>query len=115
MRGFNIGDRVICTVSGVSGIVEQFYVPTACEEQTMVLTNDGRRYHAPTRQWMRYGEQCREEISCAGSVSATFPAIREAMQVNIAGKTISIFKDEIEKELYKSLHAGLYAALDYGA
>lgn len=81
----------------------------------MVLADDGRRCHAPTRQWVRCGQQCIEEASCESCASAAFPAMRETMQVNIAGKTIIVFKDEIEKDLYKNLYAGLYAALDYGA
>lgn len=51
-REFNIGDRILCTVSGVVGKCIGFYTPTACEEQTMVLTDDGRRYHAPTSTWV---------------------------------------------------------------
>lgn len=54
MRNFEIGDLVICIESGVIGRVLRFYVPTACEEQTMVLTRDGRQYHAPTRFWEKY-------------------------------------------------------------
>lgn len=50
-RRFNIGDRIICTASGVVGKCIKFYVPTACEEQTMVITDDGRKYHAPTKEW----------------------------------------------------------------
>ena len=50
-RRFNIGDRIICTESGVIGKCIKFYVPTACEEQTMVITDDGRKYHAPTKEW----------------------------------------------------------------
>lgn len=50
-RRFNIGDRIICTESGVIGKCIKFYVPTACEEQTMVITVDDRKYHAPTRMW----------------------------------------------------------------
>lgn len=50
-RKFNIGDRIICGETGVIGKCIKFYIPTACEEQTMVLTDDGRRYHAPTRLW----------------------------------------------------------------
>ena len=52
-RNFDIGDKVICVISGVIGIVEKFYVPTSCAEQTMVITQDGRRYHAPTSEWRR--------------------------------------------------------------
>lgn len=50
-RRFNIGDRIICIESGVVGKCIKFYIPTACEEQTMVITYDGRKYHAPTREW----------------------------------------------------------------
>lgn len=44
----NVGDKVICTASGVTGIVIKKYVPTASEEQTMIMCVDGRKYHAPT-------------------------------------------------------------------
>lgn len=115
MRNFDISDRVICVVSGVSGIVEKFYVPTSCEEQTMVLTDNGRRYHAPTRCWRRCDEQCAKEAHYENGISAALPVVRETMQINIGGEIISVFKDEFEKELYKNLYAGLYAALDYGA
>lgn len=53
-RPFNIGDKVICVTSGVIGRVEKFYVQTACAEQTMVITPDGKKYHAPTWQWRKY-------------------------------------------------------------
>ena len=48
-----IGDRVVCIESGVVGEVLRFYKPTACEEQMMVLTDDGRQYHAPSRTWSK--------------------------------------------------------------
>lgn len=48
---FKIGDRVINKWSCVKGNVIKIYKPTACEEQTMVITDDGRKYHAPTREW----------------------------------------------------------------
>lgn len=54
VRRINIGDKVICNESGVIGRVIRFYIPTACEEQTMVVTEDGRRYHAPKRTWVHY-------------------------------------------------------------
>lgn len=49
----DIGDKVICTVSGVTGIVIKQYVPTASEEQTMIKCVDGRNYHAPTRLFQK--------------------------------------------------------------
>ena len=48
---FEIGDRVINKWSGVKGNIIKIYKPTACEEQTMVITDDGRKYHAPTKEW----------------------------------------------------------------
>lgn len=115
MRDFNIGDRVICVLTHVCGIVEKFYYPTACAEQTMVITDDGRRYHAPTGEWIRCYEQNMEQAQCASSANAALLATREIMQMNINGEMVSVFKDEIEKELYKELYAGLYIGLDYGA
>ena len=50
-RKFNIGDRIMCMETGVVGKCIKFYIPTAYEEQTMVMTDDGRRYHAPTSLW----------------------------------------------------------------
>lgn len=50
-RKFSKGDRVICMTTGVTGKCINFYTPTACAEQTMVITDDGRRYHAPTSEW----------------------------------------------------------------
>lgn len=51
-RKFDLGDRIMCISSGVIGKCIKFYIPTTCEEQTMVLTDDGRKYHAPTREWV---------------------------------------------------------------
>ena len=48
-----IGDKVMCIESGVKGIVVKKYYPTACEEQTMIKTDDGRLYHAPTRTFLK--------------------------------------------------------------
>lgn len=52
-RGFDIGDRIICTTTGVVGICTKIYVPTACGEQAMVRTDDGRMYHAPSLTWIK--------------------------------------------------------------
>lgn len=39
--------------------------------------------------------------------SAAAPALRETMEIHVDGKTLTVYKDEIEKELYKSLYSGL--------
>ena len=54
MKNIKIGDKVICCESGVAGTVVKKYFPTACEEQTMIKTADGRLYHAPTRTFRKY-------------------------------------------------------------
>lgn len=51
-RKFEVGDRIMCVTTGVVGLCLDFYTPTGCEEQTMVLTDDARRYHAPTSEWV---------------------------------------------------------------
>lgn len=48
-----IGDKVICIVSGVKGIVVKKYFPTGCEEQIMIRCDDGRLYHAPTSTYIK--------------------------------------------------------------
>lgn len=68
-RKFEIGDQIICKISGVYGTCIGFYVPTSCEEQTMISTDDGRRYHAPTSLWELYTENCESGIGYADEVS----------------------------------------------
>ena len=46
-----ISDRVVCMLSGVSGVITKIYTPTASEMQIMVRTDDGRLYHAPYSTW----------------------------------------------------------------
>lgn len=52
-RKIGLGDLVICEESGVVGKAIKFYTPTSCAEQTMVVTDDGRKYHAPTSAWRK--------------------------------------------------------------
>lgn len=40
----------------------------------------------------------------SAGVSAAAPALRETMQVNVGGVMTAVYKDEIEKEIYKALH-----------
>ncbi len=65
-RKFGIGDMVICKTSGVTGRVTRFYKPTACEEQTMVVTGDGRKYHAPTSEWVKIEETVQKRAEAYG-------------------------------------------------
>ena len=46
-----IGDRVVCIVSGVRGVITKIYTPTASAMQIMVLTDEGRLYQATYSRW----------------------------------------------------------------
>lgn len=121
---FYIGERVFCSVSGVIGDVIKMYRPTASEPQLMVKTLDGSKYHAPISMWRpyRFGLKAKQVmvdefitnkdqlIANAGqsaSMSAAAPLLRETMEIHVDGKTLTVYKDEIEKELYKHLGVGL--------
>ena len=55
-KQIEIGDKVVCIISGVKGVVVKQYYPTACEQQTMIRCADGRLYHAPTNTFRKeYG------------------------------------------------------------
>lgn len=56
MYEINIGDTVMCIANdycGVTGVVIKQYIPTGCEEQTMIKCDDGRKFHAPTKYFAR--------------------------------------------------------------
>lgn len=122
--GFHIGERVICSESGVIGDIIKFYKPTASENQIMVRTLDGQKYHAPKRTWRPYQfglrakqvtvdefvtskDQVITEASKSALMSAAAPVLRETMEIHVDGKTLTVYRDEIEKELYKHLGIGL--------
>lgn len=46
-------------------------------------------------------------------ISAAAPALRETMQINVGGVMTTVYKDEIEKEIYKALREPFM--LNYGA
>lgn len=45
--------------------------------------------------------------------SAGLPGLRETMQINVGGVMTTVYKDEIEKEIYKALREPFM--LSYGA
>ena len=53
---FQIGDRVVCIPSGVRGRVVKQYYPTASAQQTMIRTENGLLYHAPTYDFRKEEE-----------------------------------------------------------
>lgn len=53
LNKMKVGDSVICTTTGVQGVIVKIYTPTASEKQIMVRTIGGRFYHAPYRMWVK--------------------------------------------------------------
>lgn len=53
------------------------------------------------------------EASKEAGMNAAQPVLRETMQINIGGVMTTVYKEEIEKELYKAFREPF--ALHYGA
>jgi hypothetical protein len=107
MRAFDIGDKVICNRSCVVGRVIRFYKPTACEEQTLVYLEDGRRYHAPTSEWVKYKDGLKpslmicDEVAFSGCNSNSTQAVKNALNAKYGINmyvTISDSAWSVEKE-----------------
>ncbi len=61
-----------------------------------------------------YGEQHLAEATKNGiAESAAAPVLRETMEINIGGIVTSVYKDDIEKELYKAFREPFL--MNYGA
>lgn len=54
-----------------------------------------------------------EPIVADNIQSASAPVLRETMQINFGGVMTTVYKDEIEKEIYKALREPFM--LNYGA
>lgn len=57
--------------------------------------------------------QIARESGISAGLSAATPALRETMQINVGGVMTTVYKDEIEKEIYKALREPFM--LNYGA
>lgn len=127
---YNIGDRVIQIDEGVVGKVIKFYIPTACAQQTMILCDDGRKYHAPSDTFIKIDsltEEIAKKIKSRPpqfAMSAAMPLAQEAAQplliphdyrnVKVAdGMTITIDLEESKRRLVESHYPQI--GLNYGA
>lgn len=128
--GYTIGDRVMQIDDKVIGEVIKMYYPTACKEQTMILCDDGRKYHAPSDTFVKVlnlEEQISKKIKEKPpqlAMSAGLPAGKLASQPlliphdyrNIKvtdGMTITIDLEELKKQLVESHYKKI--GLNYGA
>lgn len=53
------------------------------------------------------------EASKEAGMNAAQPVLKETMQINVGGVLTTVYKDEIEKEIYKALREPF--SLNYGA
>lgn len=114
--GYGIGDKVIQIDDRVEGEVIKFYRPTACKQQTMILCDDGRKYHAPSDTFVKVGELEEEIVSKIKSrppqfaMCAAMPLIQDASRpllvlhtyrnVKVAeDTTVTIDLENLEKQL----------------
>lgn len=107
---YTIGDRVIQIEDKVMGQVIKFYRPTACKPQTMILCDDGRKYHAPSDTFIKideYGEQITIEIGIpAGQLaSQSIQTPHEYRNIKVTeGTVITVDLEELKKNLADSYY-----------
>ena len=128
--GYDIGDRVMQIQEKVIGKVIDMYYPTTCEQQTMILCDDGRKYHAPSDTFIKIGDLEEQIVSKIKSrpqpfaMSATIPLAQEMAQpmlvphdyrnVKVAdGMTITIDLEDLKRKLADRICEKI--GLNYGA
>lgn len=128
--GYSIGDRVMQTQEKVIGKVIDMYYPTACKQQTMILCDDGRKYHAPSETFVKVSgleEQIVSKIKSRPqpfAMSSTMPLAQEMAQPMLVlhdyrnikvseGMTITIDIEELKKQLVERHYQKI--GLNYGA
>lgn len=128
--GYDIGDRVMQIEDKAIGKVINMYYPTACKQQTMILCDDGRKYHAPSDTFIKVSKleeritKKVKEKTTKLAMSAAMPLAQEAAQpllvphdyrnIKVAeGMTITIDIEELKKQLVESHYKQI--GLNYGA
>lgn len=123
---YGIGDRVIQIGERMIGEVIKFYYTTACGQQTMILCDDGRKYHAPSHTFIKEDELKKEMRPRPRQVviSAARPSAQESSQPTIVphdyrnvkvaeDMTVTIDLEELKKKMEESLYKQI--GLNYGA
>ncbi len=128
--GYDIGDRVIQIQEKVIGKVIDMYYPTACKQQTMILCDNGRKYHAPSDTFIKIGDLEEQIVSKIKrrpqpfAMSAAMPLAKEMAQpmlvphdyrnVKVAdGMTITIDLEDLKRKLADRICEKI--GLNYGA
>lgn len=114
--GYNIGDRVIQVDDKVIGKVIKMYFPTACKQQTMILCNDGRKYHAPSDTFIKIDEQLAIPAGMEAGQDGAQPLFipHDYRNIKVAdGMMVTIDVEELKKQLKESYYPKI--ELNYGA
>lgn len=128
--GYGMGDRVMQVQEKVIGKVIDMYYPTTCKQQTMILCDDGRKYHAPSDAFIKIGDLEEQIVSKIKrrpqpfEMSATMPLSQEMAQpilvphdyrnVKVAdGMTITIGLEDLKRKLADRICEEIW--LNYGA
>lgn len=127
---YAIGDRVMQIENKVIGEVIKTYYPTACKQQTMILCDDGRKYHAPSDTFIKVSELEEQIVKKIKekhpqlTTSSAMPLTHDLTQsliipydyrnIKVAeGMTITIDIEKLKKQLVESHYEKI--GLNYGA
>lgn len=127
--GYTIGDRVMQIEDKVIGEVIKMYYPTTCKQQTMILCDDGRKYHASSDTFIKVSEleeQIAKKIKDKPpqlAMSATMLLTQDLVQplliphnyrnIKVAEETtITIDFEELKRQLVESYYEKI--GLNYG-
>ena len=75
-----IGDKVVCIPTGVRGTVVKQYYPTASAQQTMIRTENGLLYHAPTYDFRKEKENESVCDTVSGPLAEHLQSIARGLQ-----------------------------------
>lgn len=80
MLPVRVGDRVVCISTGVRGTVVKQYYPTASAQQTMIRTENGLLYHAPTYDFRKEEENESVCDTVSGPLAEHLQSITRGLQ-----------------------------------
>ena len=80
MLPVQVGDKVVCIPTGVRGTVVKQYYPTASTQQTMIRTENGLLYHAPTCDFRKEKENESVCDTVSGPLAEHLQSIARGLQ-----------------------------------
>lgn len=113
---YDIGDRVIQIQDKVVGKVISMYFPTCCKQQTMILCDDGRKYHAPSDTFIKVYDRLAMSAGIKAGQDAAQPLFipHDYRNIKVAdGMTVTIDVEDLKRQLKESYYPKI--GLNYGA